>query len=49
MQKSEPKNNQHKIVAQVGAGLTTSNYKKIRTFLPKAKRRTRSTLFKKDE
>jgi CRP/FNR family cyclic AMP-dependent transcriptional regulator len=28
MQKSEPKNNQHKIVAQVGAGLTTSNYKK---------------------
>jgi CRP/FNR family transcriptional regulator, cyclic AMP receptor protein len=28
MQKSEPKNNQNKIVAQVGAGLTTSNYKK---------------------
>ncbi len=28
MQKSEPRNNQNKIVAQVGAGLTTSNYKK---------------------
>jgi CRP/FNR family cyclic AMP-dependent transcriptional regulator len=28
MQKSEPKNDPHKIVAQVGAGLTTSDYKK---------------------
>jgi CRP/FNR family transcriptional regulator, cyclic AMP receptor protein len=28
MQKSERKNNQHRIVAQVGTGLTTSNYKK---------------------
>jgi hypothetical protein len=47
MQKSVRKNDPHKIVAQVGAGLTTSDYKKMRTFLSKVKLRIPSTLFKK--
>jgi hypothetical protein len=47
MQKSGQKIDPHKIVAQVGAGLTTSDYKKIRTFLSKVKLRIPSTSFKK--